>query len=465
MAHRLRAAQLGGMTEGVIWQQLLLFFMPTWFGTLFQQLYNTADTVIVGRFVGTGALAAVGATSTLVLLVVGFSTGLSSGASVIISQLYGARQPEQVRRAVQTSVALAIWLGGGLTLIGFIATPWALRAMGTPAEILQDGILYLRVYLLGMIPSLVYNMGTGVLRAVGDSRRPLYFLIAASVVNIALDLVFVVGLGLGVLGVAIATILSQTISAFLVLGCLWSAEGAPWYLERGMPHINRSLLSAILRVGMPAAVQSIFYNVSNIIIQGYINTFGTNSVAAWAVLAKLDGVYWMTIQSLGLSITTFAGQNFGARNYGRLKKGVRQAVLIGLLLTLVIIALLLGLGRWMFLIFTSDLAVVEIGVAMVHYLAPWYLSFLFIEVLSGAMRGAGDTFVPTLITCFGVCVLRVVWLVVMVPRSHTIETVLASYPITWCLASALYLIYYLQGGWLRRRIAAQDAAAPAAAAQ
>lgn len=229
-----------------------------------------------------------------------------------------------------------------------------------------------------------------------------------------------------------------------------------------MPRVNRSLLSAILRVGMPAAVQSVFYNVSNIIIQGYINTFGTTSVAAWAVMAKLDGVYWMTIQSLGLSITTFSGQNFGARDYGRLKKGVRQAVLIGFLLTLVIVALMLGVGRWMFLIFTTDLAVVEIGVTIVQYLAPWYLAFLLVEVLSGAMRGAGDTFVPTLISCFAVCVLRVAWLVVMVPRSHTLETVLASYPITWCLASALYLIYYLKGGWLRRQIAAQNAGTPAA---
>lgn len=352
MTRRLRANQLGSMTEGVIWQQLMLFFVPIWFGTLFQQLYNTADTVIVGRFVG-----------------------------------------------------------------------------------------------------------TGVLRAVGDSRRPLYFLIAASVINIALDLVFVVVLGLGVLGVAVATILSQTISAVLVLGCLWAAEGAPWQLERGMPQINRSLLAAILRVGLPAAVQSVFYNVSNIIIQGYINSFGTNTVAAWAVLAKLDGVYWMTIQSLGLSITTFAGQNFGAGNYERLKQGARQAVAIGFLLTLIIIALLLGLGRWMFLLFTPDLAVVDVGMSMVRFLAPWYLAFLLVEILSGAMRGAGDTFVPTLITCFGVCILRVVWLMVMVPRSHTLETVMASYPITWCIASALYLIYYLQGGWLRRRIAAQNAAA------
>lgn len=459
MTRRLRANQLGSMTEGVIWQQLMLFFVPIWFGTLFQQLYNTADTVIVGRFVGTGALAAVGATSTLVQLLVGFATGLSSGSAVIISQLYGARQPDQVRRAVQTSIALAVWLGAGLTVLGVAVTPFALRLMGTPADIMADSALYLRVYLLGMIPNLVYNMGTGVLRAVGDSRRPLYFLIAASIINIALDLVFVVALGLGVLGVAFATILSQTISAVLVLGCLWAAEGAPWQLERGMPHLNRSLLTAILRVGMPAAVQSVFYNISNIIIQGYINTFGTNTVAAWAVLAKLDGVYWMTIQSLGLSITTFAGQNFGAGNYERLKKGARQAVAIGFLLTLLIIALLLGLGRWMFLLFTPDLAVVDVGMSMVRYLAPWYLAFLLVEVLSGAMRGAGDTFVPTLITCFGVCILRVAWLMVMAPRSHTLETVMASYPITWCIASALYLIYYLQGGWLRRRIAAQKAAA------
>lgn len=460
MTHSIRRAnQLGSMTEGVIWQQLLLFFIPTWFGTLFQQLYNTADTVIVGRFVGTGALAAVGATSTLVLLVVGFATGLSSGSAVIISQLYGARRPEQVRRAVQTSIALALWLGGALTAAGLLLTPLALRAMGTPADIMADSVLYLRVYLLGMVPSLLYNMGTGVMRAVGDSRRPLYFLIAASVINILLDLVFVVVLGLGVLGVAAATILSQTISAVLVLACLRGAEGMPWQLEPGMPHLNRSLLSAILRIGMPAAVQSILYNISNIIIQGYINTFGTNCIAAWSVLAKLDGVYWMTIQSLGLSITTFAGQNFGARDYARLKKGTWQAVGLGLLFTLLIIALLLGLGRWMFLLFTPDLAVVEIGVGMVHYLAPWYLSYLLVEVLSGALRGAGDTFVPTLITCFGVCVLRVIWLVVMVPHSHTVETVMASYPITWCLASVLYLIYYLQGGWLRRRIAASTAAA------
>ena len=441
----------GDITQGVIWKQLLAFFFPLWFGTFFQQLYNTVDTVVVGRFVGKTALAAVGSTGVVVNLTVGVFTGLASGAVVIIAQHYGARRGPEVFRSVHTAMLLSLLLGAFFMAAGFLLTPWSLRAMGTTEEALPGAILYQRIYFLGMIPNVVYNMGTGVLRAVGDARRPLYFLIAASLCNIVLDLVLVVGFGLAVLGVALATVLSQLLSAVLVVLSLMRSQGQAYQLFPRQLRLYGAPLKDAMRVGVPAALQSVMYSASNIVIQAAINSFGTDAVAAWTAYGKMDVIFWMSINTMALAITTFAGQNYGAGQYDRLKKGVRVSVGMSAGFTVLLSTAMTVFARPILSIFSPDPDVLEIGVAMVRFLAPCYITYILVELLPGAIRGAGRSMVPMLISVFGVCVLRLVWLFTVVPAHHTIEAVELSYPITWAVTSAAVLIYYRWGHWLQPR--------------
>lgn len=435
-------------TEGTIWKQLLALFFPLWLGTFFQQLYNTVDTVVVGRFVGKAALAAVGCTGTVVSLTVGIFNGIASGAVVVIAQQYGARRPERVNRGVHTAMLLGVLIGAVFTVTGFLAAPGVLRAMGTTADTLADAQLYLRVYFLGMIPNVVYNMGTGVLRAIGDSRRPLYFLMAASLCNIVLDLVLVLGFQLGVLGVALATIASQLFSAVLVVLSLMRAHGQPYQLFPRQICLEGPSLNAILRLGIPAALQSVMYSLSNIVIQAAINSFGTDTVAAWTAYGKMDVIYWMSISSMGLAITTFAGQNFGAGRIDRLKQGVRVSLWMSAAFTVVMSALMLAFARPILSVFTPDGDVLTIGVAMMHFLVPCFITYVPVELLAGAIRGAGKSLGPMLISVFGVCVLRLVWLLAVVPFHSTIPMVELSYPITWSVTSVALGIYYCRGSWL-----------------
>ena len=451
----MRSLKQTDILTGSIPKQLLLFFLPIWFGTLFQQLYNTADTLIVGNFVGTNALAAVGATGAFVNLLVGLFVGLCSGAGVVIAQSWGAHDPEAVDRQVHTALVLSVGLGALLTVLGFASATPMMRLMGTPEEILADSALYLRIYSLGMIPQMLYNMGTNILRAIGDSKRPLYFLIAASLVNIVLDVVFIAVFGWGVAGAALATVLSQVASAVLTLRCIAGSEGTPWHIRAEKLRLHTEVLAAICMIGIPAAAQSAMYNVSNMLIQSSMNSFGTSTIAAWGVYGKIDFVFWMTINSLGIAITTFAGQNFGARQYDRVRNGVRVCMAMAVGVTLVISVFFYHAAEPLFRLFSQDDAVIAVGVGMMHVLTPVYITYISIEVLSGALRGCGDVRVPTLITVFFVCGLRVLWLTLMVPRYHTIATVELSYPLTWTLASLLFILYYKRGGWLNRCKAAK----------
>ena len=436
-------------TEGVIWKQLLALFFPLWFGTLFQQLYNTVDSVVVGRFVGKAALAAVGCTGTVISLTVGIFTGIASGAVVVIAQQYGARQKERVHQSVHTAMLLGLIMGAFFMVVGYVTAPWILQAMGTPGDTLADAELYLRVYCLGMIPNVVYNMGTGVLRAIGDSRRPLYFLIAASLCNIILDLVFVLAFDMGVLGVAVATILSQLLSAVLVVRSLMRANGEFYQLFLRRLRVEKQSLKAVLRMGVPAALQSVMYSVSNIVIQAAINDFGTDTVAAWTAYGKMDVIFWMTVSSMGLAITTFSGQNFGAGKIERLKQGVRVSVWMSMGMAVVLSAVLFVFAHPIMSIFTPDDEVLRIGVDMVRFLVPTYITYVLVELLAGAIRGAGQALAPTVISLFGVCALRLVWLLLAVPLHNTVYMVELSYPITWTVTSLSLAIYYCKGRWLK----------------
>lgn len=443
-------AEANSITEGVIWKQLLIFFFPILLGTFFQQLYNTADAMIVGKYVGKEALAAVGGTTgVLINLLVGFFVGLSSGATVLISQHFGARRDQAVSDTVHTAAAMALLGGLIITALGLIFSPALLRLMGTPADVMDYSVTYIRIYFGGVSFSLIYNIGTGILRAIGDSRRPLYFLVASCMTNIVLDVVLVLGFDMGVAGAALATVFSQMVSAVLVVLTLMRSQRS-YQLQPRKIRLHMSLLSGILRIGFPAGIQSVMYSLSNVIIQTSVNGFGTDTVAAWTAYGKLDGLFWMTVSAFGVAITTFVGQNFGARRFDRMKRSVWVCLGMAVIATVLLSGVLLTCGEFLYRAFADDENVIRLGMDILRLLVPFYGTYLCIEILSGAMRGTGDSLVPTLMTLFGVCLMRVVWLWGVAPRFGTLETVLICYPITWTLTSAMFLIYYLRGRWLKR---------------
>ena len=439
------------ITEGVIWKQLLLFFFPILFGTFFQQLYNAADAMIVGRFVGKEALSAVGgSTGTIINLLVGFFTGLASGATVVISQYYGAKRREMVEYAVHTAIAFCILGGVVLMVVGIAAAPAMLRAMGTPVDVLDPAILYIRIYFAGVIGNLIYNMGAGILRAVGDSKRPLYFLIVSCLTNIVLDLLFVVVFQMGVGGAALATILSQLLSAILVIIVLMRTDDMH-HLELKRVRIDTRMLKRIVRIGLPAGLQSVMYSSSNLLIQSGINALGTNTVAAWTAYSKIDCMFWMIVNAFGISITTFVGQNYGAGKNDRVRKGLKECMAMTYGSTFLLSFILYNWGVYAYRLFTTDAEVIEIGIYVLQYLVPTYFTYVAIEIISGTLRGVGDCWIPTVICCLGICALRVVWLLTAVPRWNNIRTIIFSYPLTWTVTSILFVIYYLFFSQFKRK--------------
>ena len=441
------------MTEGVIWKLLVRFFLPILFGSLFQQLYNTADAVIVGNFVGKEALAAVGGTTgTFINLLVGFFTGLASGATVIIAQYYGAKDHDALGRALHTGIALGFAGGAVFMAIGLLFAPSVLSAMGTPADILGHAVTYMRIYFVGIIPGLLYNIGAGILRALGDSRRPLIVLILCCLCNIALDVLFVLVFDMGVAGAGWATTLSQLISCICILYFLSHMPEAHCRLHLRNIRFDRITLFKIVQIGLPAGMQSTMYNISNVILQTKINDFGTDTVAAWTVYGKIDAVFWMTISAFGAAITTFVGQNFGARKFDRIKRGVRVCFGMSVAAAAVISIFSVTCGGYIFRLFNDDPGVLAVGEIILKTVPPLFVTYNTIEILSGTVRGCGDAVRPMLMTLFGVCVLRMVWIFAVVPLSPNIRTLVLSYPITWTVTSIAFLIYYLHGGWLRRRM-------------
>lgn len=434
--------EVNQITEGVIWKQLLIFFFPILFGTFFQQLYNTIDAVIVGKYVGKEALAAVGGTTgTLINLLVGFFVGLSSGASVIISQYYGAKNEEKVREAVHTAMAFSITGGIILMILGMIGAPIALEAMGTPEDIMNYAVVYIRIYFAGIIGNLIYNMGAGILRAIGDSKRPLYFLMTSCVVNIILDILFVVIFRMNVAGAALATILSQLISAVLVIVVLMRSKDV-YQLILPKIRLHLEMVKRIIQIGFPAGLQSAMYSISNIIIQSSVNALGTDTIAAWTAYSKIDAIFWMIIGAFGISITTFVGQNHGAGKRERVEKGIKVCMKMTLVTSIIISVILYVFGGYIYQLFTDDAVVMEKGVEILHFMVPFFITYICIEILSGALRGVSDCWIPMLITCLGVCVVRVLWILFAVPHNMTMKMVLVSYPLTWILTSVSFVIYY-----------------------
>lgn len=429
------------ITEGIIWKQLLIFFFPIVIGTLFQQLYNTVDAVIVGRFVGKAALASVGGSAAvLTYQVVMFFTSLANGASVIISQFYGAGNKRMLHRALHTAFAFSVIVSILISILGYAATPWLLSIMNTPADIMNDSVLYLRIYFLGIISTLIYNIGSGIMRAVGDSKRPLYYLIICCIINIILDLIFVICFDMGIAGAAVATIIAQTVSAVLVIRALMTSYDMMKLTLRDIK-FDFPILKSELRIGLPGGIQSCMYGLTNIIIQTSVNGFGTDTTAAWAAFGKMDLIFWAVSGAFGISVTTFAGQNYGAGKLERVYKSVRTSLAMSLALCGSILVLLCLFARPLFMMFTSDEKVISIGIYMLLNIVPSYVIYIFVEIFTGALRGIGDVMIPTLITLGGVCLVRLPFILIVTPIRRELFTILISYPIAWA-ATALFLIPY-----------------------
>lgn len=432
------------ITEGVIWKQLLIFFFPIMIGTFFQQIYNTADSIVVGRFVGKEALAAVGGSvNQIVNLVVEVFVGLTSGASVIAAQFYGAKDRKNLNKTLHTSYAFGITIGCIVGVLGFFLTDTVLTLMKTPQELMADSRIYLHIYFCGMVFNIIYNMGASILRAVGDSKRPLYVLMVTCGLNIVLDIILVVVCRLGVMGVALATVSCQGISSALVTVLLMK-ENPLFQLKLREIRFYGVSLKSVLRIGIPAALEATMYTIANLIIQVFVNELGTDTVAAWGTFAKIDAVYWMVVNAFAISITTFVGQNYGAGKVKRMRKSVGICLGMAYAGAFLVSGVLYALAAPLYRLFTTDAKVVQIGVDMMHFLLPSYFLYVAIGILSGALRGAGRVLVPMLLTCGGVCFFRIVWMFGVFPEYPGINTIMLSYPVSWGITAVLFIIYYIR---------------------
>ena len=443
-----QAKTKNGMIEGVIWQQLFLFFIPIFIGTFFQQLYNTVDSVIVGQFAGKEALSSVGGSSSQIInLIVGFFTGLSSGCSVVIAQFFGAGEERGLHRSLHTAYAFSLTGGIGFGLMGILGTPFMLRLLNTPEALLASSTLYMRVYFCGLLFVFVYNMGSAVLRATGDSKRPLFYLMVCCVVNIILDLTFVLALRLSVFGVALATLISQGLSAAMVT-LHFIRQTGPLKLTPAKIRFYPETLKKMLLLGLPSGFQSTMYSVSNMTVQRALNGFGVDTMAAWTALGKIDSFFWMINNAMGVTTVTFIGQNYGAGRRDRIRRGCFTALVMEFCLGGALSLLILGFGGYMYRIFTGDPAVIAIGMEMIRVISPLYAAFAFIEIFSATLRAQGHVFGPTVIIMVGVCLLRIVW-VTFFAAGKAVADVVFCYPLTWIVTGIIMTLYYFP---MQRRI-------------
>lgn len=438
------------LTEGVVWKRLFVFFLPIAAGTLIQQLYNAADGFIVGKLVGTGALAAVGGSAAQIInVLIGFFVAVTSGASVVIAQIFGAGRQEEVKKATSNAVLICSVIGVVLMAFGLMASPWMLSLLKTPADTMSDSILYLRIYFIGVPCVLVLNMESNLLRAVGDSKTPFFYMIISCVTNIILDFIFVYFFHWAIAGVAIATVIAQVLNMVLLTVRLVTTKES-YRLELKEMRLNRQYIAAMMRIGIPSGLQSSMYSVSNMIIQIGVNSLGTVVVASWAMTSKTDGFYWAVTNALGSAITAFVGQNLGAGRHDRIKQCVKQGMILSFTTTVASSVLIMLAARPLLGILTDDAAVIETTFEMMTYFVPFYFTWTVIEVLSAVLRGSGDAVRPVIIIGIGICLFRVVWMATAFAYFHTLPVLCYSYVISWVITDVALIIYYRRGKWLER---------------
>ena len=438
----------GDMTQGNILRKLILFAIPLLFGNLLQQLYNAFDAIVVGNYVSNEALAAVGSSGPLTNMIIAFFMGLSAGASVLISQFYGARDQKSLSGTVHTAMLMSLILGVVLSAVGIIFTPALLRWMDTPETVFQEAVQYLQIYFYGLTALTVYNMGAAVLTAMGDSRRPLYFLTLSAAINVAGNLAFVLIFDMKIAGVAYSTVISEAISAVLVVIVLCRSH-SEYRLDLRKLRIDFPLLKRIAMIGMPSGLQQAIISFSNIAVQGYINRLGPIAMSGYTAGTKLDSFTMLPAHTMAMAITTFVGQNLGAHQVERARRGTRYAMIVGMACTALIGIAILLFGRILLRIFTPDPLVIESGYQFMSVFAPTYVILNFTQILPGALRGADDVRVPTLVCIFCFVVLRQIYLFVVTQHFNNIITVALGYPVTWIIAATAILIHYRRSNWDR----------------
>ncbi len=430
------------MTQGSILRHLITFALPLLAGNVFQQLYNMVDTWVVGNYVSNEAFSAVGSVGPIINMLIGFFMGLSSGAGAVISQFYGAKQFDRVKETVHTAVLMTLILGVLFTGIGIAMTPAMLRLMNTPESVLPEATLYLTIYFSGILGLMLYNIGAGILRAVGNSRYPFYFLVVSAVLNTALDLLFVLVFHMGVEGVALATILAQGISALLVMILLLRSKECI-QLKISKLQIHWDMLKKVLTVGIPTALQMTITSFSNVFVQSYINHFGENFMGGWTAYAKIDQLMFLPMQSIALAGTTFVGQNLGANQPERAKKGVSIALTVALCCTVTLLIPLMVFSPTLVAFFNDKPEVVEFGTLLLRILSPFYLFCCVNQVYISALRGAGNSKVSMLVTLGSFVAFRQLYLFVTANYiSNTVIPIAMSYPAGWILCTTLITIYY-----------------------
>lgn len=435
------------MTEGAIWKNLLFYAIPLILGNLFQQLYNTMDSIIVGNYIGSEALAAVGSSGSVINLLIGFCVGASAGAGVVIAQLFGAQDREGVRKAVHTTLAIAVVAGAFMTIAGVLLVPVLLRVMGTPQEVFGQAVLYLQIYFGGIFFSVIYNMSAGILNAVGNSRRSLIYLIIAAVSNILLDLLLVVVFHMGIVGAALATDISQLLSCIFILRFLIRSREC-YQVRLKEIRFYDQLPARIIKVGLPTGIQHVVISFSNVIVQSSVNSFGADVMAGFASYIKIDGFNILPVMSFSTAATTFVGQNTGAGRYDRVKKGMYVSLAMGVIYTIITGILLLIFAPQVIGVFTDNREVVEYGVYIMKFFCPFYWSLAILHVMAGSIRGTGHTLQPMLIILFSLCVFRVIWITVALHEVHELFRLMCVYPLSWIIGMILIILYAWKGTWM-----------------
>lgn len=439
------------LVNGDIKKSLIRFAFPMFIGQLFQQMYNLADAIVVGNFVGEEALAAVTNTGSLIFLLVGFFSGMFTGASVVISRYFGEGSPNRVKLSVSTSVVFGFFSGIVFTIIGVLTTPTILRFMGTPDNVYTDSAVYIRTYFMGIIFVILYNTACGIFQAVGDSKRPLYYLIISSVLNIALDLLLVGALGLGVRGAAIATVLSQATSTVLAFSRLARLNSIYRVNFREL-YVDKEILMQVINIGLPSGVQNSVIAFANIVVQSSINSFGSTAMAGNGAYSKVEGFVFIPITAFSMAITIFVSQNIGARRFERVRKGAKFGIIFSC-----IIAQSIGLIFYLFStffigLFGDSAEVIAMGVSRAAVDAPFYFLLSFSHCIAGVMRGAGRSKIPMAVMLLSWCVIRCIYIQFVTLTFHDINLVFWAYPLTWSISSIIFLLYYLKSDWLTKHI-------------
>ncbi len=435
------------LTEGCIWKRLVGFAIPLFLGNLFQQLYNTCDTLIVGNFIGSEALAAVSSSGSLIFLLVGLFNGVAMGAGVVIARYFGARDPENLRRAVHATVFFGLVAGLALTGVGIALTPLLLRWMGTPEEVLPSSILYFRVYFSGILAVILYNIAVGILQAVGDSRHPLYYLILSSCVNVVLDLLFVAVLGLGVGSAALATALAQCLSALLAFRRLCRGRTEYQVIWRQV-RFDGPMLRQILRIGLPSGLQNSIISFANVVVQSSINRFGPAAMAGCGVYFKIEGFGFLPVTCFAMALATFVSQNLGAERYDRVKKGARFGILCSMTVAELMGIAVRVLSPWLMAAFNREPEIIAFGVSQARIETLFWFLLALSHCMAGVLRGAGRSKVPMLVMMVCWCILRISYITVTLQLIFDIRVVFWAYPITWTLSSAAFLVYYRSADWI-----------------